>query len=101
MSRHDPRPYTPADDTYLLAAHAESAGYVRMARALGRSVSSVRGRLDRLRGTAEDRSKPAAPKFEPQERPCSRCGRSFETTARRRMLCAGCYSGGHDGGLDL
>ena len=25
------------------------------------------------------------------ERPCALCGRSFQPTARRRMLCAGCF----------
>ena len=25
------------------------------------------------------------------ERPCARCRRPFQPTARRRMLCAGCF----------
>ena len=32
-------------------------------------------------------------------RPCSRCGRTFEPTLKRRMLCKGCFSGGDGGGL--
>lgn len=44
----DRRPFTKADDQYLLAAHAEGTGYLRMARALERSVASIRGRVKRL-----------------------------------------------------
>ena len=54
MSRTDPRPYTKADDAYLMLAAAEGVGYRAMARAVGRSVASVRGRVKRLR------SEPAA-----------------------------------------
>ena len=33
------------------------------------------------------------------ERPCSRCGKRFQPTLRRRLLCAGCFTGGHDASL--
>ena len=44
--------------------------------------------------------RPQRPEFESGERPCVRCGKTFETTPTRRMLCWGCYKGA-DGGLDL
>ena len=49
MSLRDPRPYTPEDDRYLEVAASEGVGYCAMARALGRSVASVQGRVKRLR----------------------------------------------------
>ena len=38
--------------------------------------------------------------FESRERPCARCGKRFETTPARRMLCKPCYKAG-EVGLDL
>ena len=32
------------------------------------------------------------------ERPCARCGNKFQPTQRRRLLCLGCFSGGHSEG---
>ena len=49
MSLRNPRPFTPEDDRYLEVAVAEGVGYCKMAAALGRSVSSVQGRVKRLR----------------------------------------------------
>ena len=34
-----------------------------------------------------------------QERPCARCGRMFQPSIKRRMLCAPCFGGGDGGGL--
>ena len=45
MSRRGPRPFTEADDRYLLVAASEGRGYLGMARALGRSMPSIQGRL--------------------------------------------------------
>ena len=39
-------------------------------------------------GLAQDRD------FEPRERPCVGCGKAFETTAARRLLCAHCFGRG-------
>ena len=36
---------------------------------------------------------PDAPLPGGEERPCSRCGRPFRPTLRRRMLCAACFAG--------
>ena len=33
------------------------------------------------------------------ERPCARCGRMFQPSIKRRMLCAPCFGGGDGGGL--
>lgn len=96
----DRRPFTKADDDYLLEAHRRGVGYCAMARALGRSVKSVKGRADRLRGVDHYQRKPEAPEFVSRERPCARCGKTFETTVQRRMLCGQCFRGA-DGGLDI
>lgn len=36
-------------------------------------------------------SKAFDPTFQPRQRRCSSCGRSFRTTAVRRMLCDACW----------
>ena len=36
------------------------------------------------------------PRIDRPKRPCSRCGRSFKPTVRRRMLCAGCFGSASD-----
>ena len=95
----DRRPFTEHDDRYIQAALSEGVGFCAMASALSRSVLSVKGRADRLRGTGKYQQKPEAPEFESRERPCARCGRAFETTPKRRMLCANCYKGA-GGGID-
>ena len=38
---------------------------------------------------ARAKPQPIAP-----SRPCARCGRTFEPTAARRMLCRGCFKAG-------
>ena len=92
-----------------------------LAARLGRSVSSVEGRLRRLR--LQDANKPkviyritprarrqwhsakvpvAVPEPPPEPhlatftirtRPCASCGRPFETTPERRLLCLDCFRG--------
>ena len=32
------------------------------------------------------------PRLDKPKRPCARCGRRFQPTVKRRMLCAGCFS---------
>ena len=38
-----------------------------------------------------NRPRSSDPRFKPREKSCSRCGRTFETTGRRRMLCLTCF----------
>ena len=56
------------------------------------------------RGRDADRSQPrpgveADQQFQGRERPCARCGKAFETTPARRMLCGPCFGRG-DGGIE-
>ena len=94
------KPFTAEDDEFILMALAEGDGYCALARALGRSASSVKGRADRLRGVGRYERAPEAPEFESVERACARCGKAFETTPTRRLLCATCYKGA-GGGIDI
>ena len=37
------------------------------------------------------RHNPGDPEIDKPERPCSRCGKRFQPTVRRRVLCDGCF----------
>ena len=66
-----------------------------------RTLNAVRRRRQLLREglTAETRAWGIDPQLlNRPARACSSCGREFAPTLRRRILCAGCYSGG-DGGM--
>ena len=88
------RPYSAEDDEFILMALAEGKGFCALARALGRSAASIKGRADRLRGVKDYEGKPDAPAFESRERACVCCGRKFETTPTRRLLCDPCFRKG-------
>ena len=76
----------------------------------GEALMTRRGRLIRAAsdtGSAQDRAiwqGPMPPrndrplKYKP-ERPCARCGRRFRPTAKRQLLCSGCFRRG-DAGMD-
>lgn len=40
-----------------------------------------------------DSSRPGRDRTKGEKRRCASCGRTFEKTAERRMLCASCYMG--------
>ena len=66
-----------------------------------RHPADAGGRLDRLIAEFGPRKRRGrgsgdAPLDRP-ERPCARCGHSFQPTVRRRVLCHGCWKGGGDG----
>ncbi len=100
--------------------YVETGALQRLAAELGRSADSISTR--RLRLLKADAAKPKIvyrisdearrqwqafpaimaaalddpPRFRSVSRPCSACGRTFNTTRQRRLLCAGCFKGRSD-----
>ena len=40
------------------------------------------------------RGRPGDPALDRPERPCAKCGKQFQPTVRRRLLCGPCFNGG-------